>query len=66
MFQEESSVRAGMEVAQEADFPATRTQGDFVVIMKFPPTSPKLRASRREPWSMDETKMRQSNLGDPC
>ena len=57
--QEKSFVRVGMELAQETDLSVTLTQEDFAKKLNSHPTSPALRAGRREPSALDETKMRQ-------
>ena len=46
-------------LAQEDDVSVTLSQEDFLKNLKFLPTSPKLWALRKEPLSMDDTKMRQ-------
>ena len=59
-------MRVGMELAQEDDISATPTQADFTQDPKLLPTSPQLWSRRKEPLLMDEIKMRQCELGDPC
>ena len=54
----------GMELAQETDFSATSTQGDFTKNLKLLPTSPELRAGRKNPLSKDYSKLRQCKLGE--
>ena len=48
-------MRAGMELAQENDVSATRTQENFTRNPKFLPMSPELRADRMRRLSRDET-----------
>ena len=53
-----------MELDQVQDFSVTLTKEDFTKNLKFPFTSPEFWAGRKEPLSSDETKMRQSKLGE--
>ena len=53
----------GMELAQEKDFSATLTQEGFSENLEFPPAPPEFWAGRKEPATLDETKMRQRELG---
>ena len=57
-------MHVGMEVAQVKDFPATSTQEDFTKNLKLLPTSPELRAGRKNPLSMDYIKLRPCKLGE--
>ena len=58
--------RVGAGSAQGDDFSVALAQGALTKNLKFLPTSPKLRAGRREPLSMDETKMCQRKSGELC
>ena len=51
--QEKSFAHVGMERAQREDFSASLTREDFTKNLKFLPTSPELRAGRREPLSLE-------------
>ena len=57
-------MRPGMELAQEKDFSVTLTREDFAKNSKPLPTSSDLRAGRKNPRSMDGTKLRRRNLGE--
>ena len=52
---EKSSARLGEEMAQENDFSEASTREDFSGNLQFLPTTPKMRAGRKGPLSMDET-----------
>ena len=56
-------VHVGVELAQENDIYATLPQEDFAKNLKFPPTSPELRAGRKEPPLLAEAKMRRRTFG---
>ena len=56
---EKSCVCVGVKLEQEVAFSVTSPQDDFPRNPKFLPTSPMMRAGRREPSSMDDTEMRQ-------
>ena len=53
-----------MELPQEKDFPATLTQEDFTGNLEPFPKSPELRAGRKNPLAMDETKLLPCKLGE--
>ena len=57
-------MRVGAQLSQVGDFSATLTQEYFTTALKFLPTSPKRRAGRKDPSSIDETEMRQYASGD--
>ena len=59
-------MRVAIEVARGNDFSVTLTPENFAKHMNFLPASPELWAGREGPLSMDETKMRQSKLGELC
>ena len=64
--QELPFVYVGAELSQKDDSSAALTQEDFTKNLKCLPTSPKLWAGRKEPFSVDNTKMRQCMLGELC
>ena len=57
-------VHVGVEPVQGKDFFATLTEADFPRDLKFLPTSLGLCAGRKEPLSLDETRMRRCKLGE--
>ena len=54
----------GVELAQGEDFSVALTQEDFAKKLKVQPTSPALRAGRKNPLSIDYAKLRQRKLGE--
>ena len=64
--QEESFARVGMGLAQGDDSSAVSTREGFADNRKFLPTSPKLRAGRRERLAIDGAEFRQCTLGQLC
>ena len=54
----------GMELAQEKDVSVTLTRQDFTNNLLPLPTSPELRAGRKEPLPMDGTKLRLCESGE--
>ena len=64
--QEKPFVRMSMVLAQAKDFSATLTREDSTENLELLPAPPGLWGGRGEPVSSDETKMRQSKLGELC
>ena len=58
-------MQVGMGLAQGKDFCVTLTLEDFAKNLKSLLTSPELWAGRKEPASLDETRMRQCKVGEP-
>ena len=52
-------MHAVAELPQEKDFSVTLTEEDLSDNLKFLPTRPEVWAGRKEPLSLDGTKMRQ-------
>ena len=57
-------MRVGAELTQEKGSSVTLTQEDFTNYLKLLLTSPELRAGRRDPSSMDSTKIRRCKFGE--
>ena len=64
--QENSFVRVGVELNQEANFSVTLTQEEFAKNLQPVGTSPELWAARQKLLSPEDVKLRQCKLGELC